>query len=68
MEFHVDGMTCAHCVRAITQALMEVDPQALVQVDLAGKRVSVQGAISVERGVAAITDAGYIARPLADAG
>jgi len=59
MEFHVEGMTCAHCVRAVTKAIQGIAPQAQVEVDLAGKRVRVQGQVDPERALAAIADAGY---------
>jgi len=32
--FDVVGMTCGHCVRAVTEAVQHVDPTATVQVDL----------------------------------
>ena len=59
IEFNVPGMTCGHCTRAVTEALMEVDPQAKVEVDLASKRVTVESAR--ERAVleAALAEAGY---------
>ncbi len=59
MEFHVEGMTCAHCVRAVTKAIQGIDPQAQVEVDLPAKRVRVQGEVDAERALAAIADAGY---------
>ncbi|MFC0408607.1 heavy-metal-associated domain-containing protein [Roseomonas elaeocarpi] len=34
IEFHVKGMDCAHCVRAVTEAVRGVDPRAEVHVDL----------------------------------
>jgi copper chaperone len=33
-EFQVQGMSCQHCVRAVSQAVTELDPQAQVQVTL----------------------------------
>ena len=41
-QFQVQGMTCGHCVKAVTQAVKSVDPQAEVQVDLASGKVDVQ--------------------------
>ena len=35
IELKVAGMTCQHCVRAVTQAIQAEDPRAAVQVDLA---------------------------------
>ena len=40
--FNVQGMSCGHCVGAVTQAVKSVDPQAEVRVDLAGGKVDVQ--------------------------
>ena len=40
--FDVQGMTCAHCERAVTQAVKSVDPQAEVKVDLSANKVEVQ--------------------------
>lgn len=59
MEFNVNGMTCGGCVRAVTNAIRNVDPDASVDVDLAGKRVSVQSKADAASVEAAITDAGY---------
>ncbi len=35
VELQVEGMTCAHCVRAVSQAIERADPGASVTVDLA---------------------------------
>ena len=42
LRFQVDGMSCGHCVQAVTQAVTSVDPKAEVTVDLRAKRVSVE--------------------------
>jgi copper chaperone len=34
ITLHVEGMTCGHCVRTVTQASQALDPRATVQVDL----------------------------------
>lgn len=60
MEFNVNGMTCGGCVRTVTNAIRNVDPDASVEVDLASKRVSVRSEKADPRSIeAAITDAGY---------
>ena len=59
IEFNVPGMTCGHCTRAVTEALMEVDPQAKVEVDLASKRVTVESARERAALEAALAEAGY---------
>ena len=35
IELRVEGMTCGHCVSAVTRAVKALDPEAHVQVDLA---------------------------------
>lgn len=57
--FQVQGMTCGHCERAVTQALKAVDPQAEVRIDRAAGRVEVQSQQPRETLAAAITDEGY---------
>lgn len=57
--FNVEGMSCGHCVKAITAALQAKDPAASVQVDLAAKEVGVDSALSDDQVIAAITEEGY---------
>lgn len=49
----------AHCAKAVTQAVKQLDPQAQVQVDLAGKKVEVESAQPREAIAKAIADEGY---------
>ena len=63
--FKVSGMSCAHCVRAVTDAVKSVDAAAEVDVDLDQGRVVVRGAASADRIAQAIRDEGYQAEPLA---
>jgi len=57
--FDVQGMSCNHCAKAVTQALRQVDPQAQVQVDLAGKKVEVESAQPRQALAKAMADEGY---------
>ena len=57
--FQVQGMTCGHCERAVTQALQQVDPAATVQIDRASGQVQVQSATPREQLAAAIAEEGY---------
>ena len=57
--FSVEGMTCGHCVRAVTQAVQSQDPAAEVKVDLAAKQVSVQSQLSPEVIADLIREEGY---------
>ncbi len=31
--FNVEGMTCGHCEKAVTKALLALDPQAKIVID-----------------------------------
>jgi copper chaperone len=57
--FKVQGMTCGHCVRAVTAALQGVDPQARVEVDLAAKEVRVDSQADAKALTEAIRGEGY---------
>lgn len=59
MEFKVDSMSCGHCVKAVTQAVQSVDPQAKVDVDLGSHTVRVETAREETAVAAALTEAGY---------
>lgn len=59
MKFAVDGMTCGHCVRAITRAVQALDPAARVEADLDAKTVAVDADLPAERVAAAIAAEGY---------
>lgn len=65
-SFKVTGMTCAHCVRAVTDAVRGVDAAADVKVDLAEGRVTVSGGTATAAQVAsAIAAEGYASEPVA---
>ena len=64
-SFKVVGMTCAHCERAVTDALREVDPGASVDIDLASGTVSTDRRADVTRLADAIRAEGYQAQPVA---
>jgi copper chaperone len=57
--FKVQGMSCGHCVKAITAALQARDAAASVRVDLAAKEVGVESSLSAEQVIAAISEEGY---------
>ncbi|WP_244815792.1 heavy-metal-associated domain-containing protein [Caballeronia sp. Lep1P3] len=58
-EFDVQGMSCQHCVAAVTRSIQEIDPQAQVRVDLASGKVAVQSEQSEAALKDAIDEAGY---------
>lgn len=57
--FQVQGMTCGHCERAVTQAVRQADPQAQVSIDRAAGRVEVQTTQPREAIAQAIAAEGY---------
>ena len=52
-------MSCQHCVKGVTRAIQERDPQAEVVVDLASGRVQARTALPREAVAQAISDEGY---------
>jgi copper chaperone len=58
-EFEVQGMSCQHCVAAVTRSIREIDPQAQVSVDLKRGRVAVESTQSADALKEAIDEAGY---------
>ena len=60
--FSVQGMTCGHCVKAVTHAIKADDPNADVQIDLAKGEVRVQSELTNDRLIGLIEEEGYTAR------
>ncbi len=60
LNYSVPGVSCEHCVGAVTGEVEQVDGVDSVVVDLESKRVTVKGR-SIDDGAvrAAIDDAGY---------
>lgn len=65
MQLIVEGMTCDHCVRAITQAIKTLDAGAEVRVDVAAGTVAIDGGVDAASAIAAIEEEGYrvVAQP-----
>lgn len=59
--YRVTGMTCGHCVAAVTQEVGAIDEVTAVRVDLSSGEVSVTSTrpIGAEEMAAAIDEAGY---------
>ena len=58
-SFDVQGMTCGHCEKAVTQAVKSVDPQAQVTIDRPAGKVEVQTSEPREAIARAIAEEGY---------
>ncbi|MDE1009605.1 MAG: heavy-metal-associated domain-containing protein [Paraburkholderia fungorum] len=59
IEFQVEGMSCQHCVAAVTNAIREHDDTAQVQIDLATGRVAIESTQPAGTLKSAIDEAGY---------
>jgi len=57
--FTVTGMTCGHCEKAVTRAILQADPQATVQIDRAQNKVDVASEQPRDTLAAAIAEEGY---------
>lgn len=59
IEFQVEGMSCQHCVAAVTRSIRDLDTEAHVKVNLERGNVQVESIKPVEALTEAIDDAGY---------
>lgn len=61
VTLHVDGMTCGHCVRAVTNAVTETAPGTTVEVDLEKGTAAIGGPsdLPLDKIKAAIEEEGY---------
>ena len=62
LDLAVQGMTCAHCVRAVTEAVAGLPRVAAVQVDLAVGAVRIEGDPDEQSVRAAIEAEGYLVK------
>ena len=58
-ELKVEGMSCGHCVSAVTKAVQAVDAASKVEVDLPQQKVTINSNAPLEEITAAVVDAGY---------
>ena len=58
-ELTLPTMTCAHCVRTVTETAQRVDPQARVEIDLAAHRVRIESKADAAAFTAALSEEGY---------
>ena len=58
-QLQVKGMSCQHCVKAVTKAIQSLDSHAAVSVELPQGTVTVQTSLSRASTAKAISDEGY---------
>lgn len=62
IQFSIEGMTCDHCVHAVTTALKDVPGVSDAKVSLAEKSAVVQGdGVDVQKAIEAVAEEGYTA-------
>jgi len=60
ISYEVNGMSCGHCIGAITGTIQAADTNTRVNVDLASRTVSVEGSVITPQQIeTAIREAGY---------
>jgi copper chaperone len=59
IELEIDGMTCEHCVRSVTEALRQVPGVEKVQVSLKPGRAIVEGKPETAALKSAVREEGY---------
>ena len=57
--YHVAGMTCEGCVRAVTNAIQLADPKAAVEVDLSNGEISIDSQLDSTAIAMAVDGAGF---------
>ncbi len=55
----VKGMNCGHCTKTITQAILKIDPQAVVETNIPEQLVTITSSLQASALSAAVTKAGY---------
>ena len=59
LNLKVEGMTCGHCAKTITGAVLAAYPDAKVDIDLSAKRVSIENACDRAAVASVIEAEGY---------
>jgi len=61
IELDVTGMSCGGCAASVTKAIVRIDAEAKVDVDLSTGRVRVEGRVTPQQAIVAIEAAGFSA-------
>ena len=63
ITFQIPAMSCGHCVRSITEAVLATDPAAQVQADVASRSVQINSSTPPEKLAVTLAAAGYPPAP-----
>jgi len=62
IQLKIEGMTCDHCVHAVTTALKDVPGVREAKVSLADKSAVIEGdGVELDKALAAVAEEGYTA-------
>lgn len=67
MKFKVSDMTCSHCVKVISNAIVQRQKSAKVDIDLVTHTVSVSSDLKAQDIIDVIKKAGYSAQEIKEA-
>lgn len=59
LHLQISGMSCAHCVRAVEQALTETDGVAVQSVTVGSATIEAADSAAADLATAAVEEAGY---------
>lgn len=68
ISLHIPNMTCGGCAKSVTRALLSVDPHARIETDTPSREVRLESTSDESALRAALSDAGYPAKPCATTG
>lgn len=64
-KFSVPDMSCGHCKATIEKAMLDADAGAELSFDMEAREVEVDSTLDIAEVIATISDAGYVASPIA---
>jgi copper chaperone len=59
LTLNIPNISCGHCARAITEAIEQIAPHAKVEVDIAARRVVIEGEVELARVQERLAAEGY---------
>ena len=59
----IDGMTCGHCVKAVSSALEQIPGVRAVRVDLERGQAEIDGSAELAQLIKAVREEGYDVQP-----
>ena len=62
--FHVSNMTCGGCAKAVTRAINQIDPGALVEAEPSRREIRVKSSADEKSLLGALQQAGFSATPV----